>query len=99
MSKEHTFQQPLETPIYAFPGFEVETSEKHCCLLNLSILVLLQTCKDQFSDMQKKRMHLFSTLSSKLYVIYNSILKMLPYCTYLLCHKKLSAWRFNNTIK
>lgn len=70
MSKKHTFQQPLKTSKYAFRVFEVETSKQYCCLLNLLILVFLQTCKDQFSDMQKNRTHLFSTLSSKLHVTY-----------------------------
>lgn len=66
MSKEHTFQQPLETSKYVFPIFEVETSKQCCCRLNLLILGLLHTFKDQFREMQKNRAHLFSTSFSNL---------------------------------
>lgn len=70
MSKKHTFQRPLETSKCAFPVFEDETRKQYCCLLNLLILVFIQTCKDQSSDMQKNRIHLFSNFSSQLCVIH-----------------------------
>lgn len=54
----------------AFPVFEVEITKQYCCLLNLLILVFVQTCKDQSSDKQKNRIHLLSNFSSQLCVIH-----------------------------
>lgn len=79
MSKKHTFQRPLETSKCAFPVFEDETSKQYCCLLNLLILVFIQTCKDQSSDMQKNRI-LCSATSPANSVLYTKInLLMLLY--------------------